>query len=104
MVEQNLLTIYKNKVSISCYSEFHAITGNHQTTKELLTVAYCLLTSRRFLACAGRIRAVKFSREKPSTTTQQQLRHESLHRQHVHDIQGAVSKSQEIHRQPLVCN
>ena len=55
MVEQNLLTIYKNKVSISCYSEFHAITGNHQTTKELLTVAYCLLTSRRFLACAGRI-------------------------------------------------
>ena len=55
MVEQNLLTIYKNKVSISCYSEFHAITGNHQTTKELLTVAYCLLTSRRFLACAGGI-------------------------------------------------
>ena len=38
MVEQNLLTIYKNKVSTSCYSEFHAITGNHQTTKELLTV------------------------------------------------------------------
>ena len=67
MVEQNLLTIYKNKVSISCYSEFHAITGNNQTTKELLTVAYCLLTSRRFLACAGRIRAVKFSREKPSS-------------------------------------
>ena len=67
MVEQNLLTIYKNKVSISCYSEFHAFTGNHQTTKELLTVAYCLLTSRRFLACAGRIRAVKFSREKPSS-------------------------------------
>ena len=32
----------------------------------LLTVAYCLLTSRRFLACAGGIRAVKFSREKPS--------------------------------------
>ena len=46
MVEQNLLTIYKNKVSISCYSEFHAIAGNLQTTKELLTVAYCLLTSR----------------------------------------------------------
>ena len=53
MVEQNLLTIYKNKVSITCYSEFHAIAGNLQTTKELLTVAYCLLTSRRFLACAG---------------------------------------------------
>ena len=33
-----------------------------------------------------------------------QQRHESLHWQHVHDIQGAVSKSQEIHRQPLVCN
>ena len=33
-----------------------------------------------------------------------QQRHESLHRQHVHDIQGAVSKSQEIHRQPLVRN
>ena len=62
-----ILTIYKNKVSISCYSEFHAITGNHQTTKELLTVAYCLLTSRRLLACAGRIRAVKFFREKPSS-------------------------------------
>ena len=46
MVEQNLLTIYKNKVSISCYSEFHAIAGNLQTTKELLTVAYCFLTSR----------------------------------------------------------
>ena len=45
MVEQNLLTIYKNKISISCYSEFHAIAGNLQTTKELLTVAYCLLTS-----------------------------------------------------------
>ena len=40
MVEQNLSTIYKNKVSISCYSEFHAIAGNLQTTKELLTVAY----------------------------------------------------------------
>ena len=39
MVEQNLLTIYKNRVSISCYSEFHAIAGNLQTTKELLTVA-----------------------------------------------------------------
>ena len=38
-----ILTIYKNKVSISCYSEFHAIAGNLQTTKELLTVAYCLL-------------------------------------------------------------
>ena len=68
MVEQNLLTIYKNKVSISCYSEFHAIAGNLQTTK-LLTVAYCLLTSRRFLACAGGIRAVKFSREKPSSAS-----------------------------------
>ena len=44
MVEQNLLTIYKNKVSISCYSEFHANAGNLQTTKELLTVAYCLLS------------------------------------------------------------
>ena len=66
MVGPNLLTIYKNKVSIMRYSEFHAIAGNLQTTKELLTVAYCLLTSRRFLACAGVIRAVKFSREKPS--------------------------------------
>ena len=35
----NLLLIYKNKVSNSCYSEFHAIAGNLQTTKEHLTVA-----------------------------------------------------------------
>ena len=45
MVEQNLLTIYKNKVSISCYSEFHAIAANLQFGQQFFS---CLK-----IACNG---------------------------------------------------